>query len=515
MERLLYRTGLSNCDMLESLMRYGFVLDQRKCIGCHACTVACKTENQVPVGSFRTWVKYVEKGEYPAAQRNFGVMRCNHCENAPCVKICPVNALFTRPDGIVDLDGEKCIGCQSCMQACPYDAIYIHPDHGVAQKCHYCAHRIERGLEPACVIVCPVQAIVPGDLDNPKSEISQLVAMLPSQVRKPEQGTRPKVFYLGADQDAISPGGNSDIPASYLWSEGPAEILQQLMDPAQLPATREVYNVAHAKPWGWHIAAYLWTKSISAGVAMVAGIGLLGRMTSGGSNDILSRVAPVMSLVFLAITTALLIGDLKRPERFWRLILAPNFTSWLVWGGYILMAFGAAVGLWWLLATPYALLLLAVIALGAGTAGYSAFLFAQCEGRDFWQSPLLLPHLLAQAVVAGAGALMMYANFTGSDVPENLDTWLSAGLILHLLMIMGEIAVPHTNRDSALAAAHITTKRRSIFWWLAMGVGIVMPLGLVALVGDAAYGLAGVLALGGLYVYEHLWVEAGQSVALS
>jgi Ni/Fe-hydrogenase subunit HybB-like protein len=183
------------------------------------------------------------------------------------------------------------------------------------------------------------------------------------------------------------------------------------------------------------------------------------------------------------------------------------------------MAFGGVVGLWCALSGSLgvhpSLLLLAVIALGAGTAGYSAFLFAQCEGRDFWQSPLLLPHLLAQAVVAGAGALMMYANFTGSDVPENLDTWLSAGLILHLLMIMGEIAVPHTNRDSALAAAHITTKRRSIFWWLAMGVGIVMPLGLVALVGDAAYGLAGVLALGGLYVYEHLWVEAGQSVALS
>ena len=177
-------------------MRYGFVLDQRKCIGCHACTVACKTENNVPVGSFRTWVKYVEKGDYPATRRHFGVMRCNHCENAPCVKICPVNALHTRPDGIVDLDGDKCIGCQSCMHACPYDAIYINPDRGVAEKCHYCAHRVERGLEPACVVVCPVQAIVPGDLDNPNAQISQLVALLPTQVRKPEQGTRPESFLL-------------------------------------------------------------------------------------------------------------------------------------------------------------------------------------------------------------------------------------------------------------------------------------------------------------------------------
>ncbi len=496
-------------------MRFGFVLDQRKCIGCHACTVACKTENRVPVGSFRTWVKYVEKGDYPATRRHFGVMRCNHCENAPCVKICPVNALHTRADGIVDLDGDKCIGCQSCMHACPYDAIYIHPGRGVAEKCHYCAHRVERGLEPACVIVCPVQAIVPGDLDNPGSPISQLVSQLPTQVRKPEQGTRPKVFYLGADQDAISPGGSTDIPASYLWAEGPAEILQQLMDPAQLPATREVYNVPHPKPWGWHISAYLWTKSVSAGVAIVAAIGLLNRSGVGAPNEMLSRIAPILSLLFLAITTGLLIGDLKRPERFWRLILAPNWTSWLVWGGYILMAFGGVGSLWLLLGTPPPWLLLAAIALGAATAGYSAFLFAQAEGRDFWQSPLLLPHLLAQAIVAGAGTIMMLASFTGRDVPENFDTWLGAGLILHLLMILGEVAVPHTNRDSAAASTHMTRKRKNAFWWGAMAAGVLLPLGLVALVGDAGFGLAGLAALVGLYIYEHLWIEAGQSVALS
>lgn len=487
-------------------MRYGFVLDQRKCIGCHACTVACKTENQVPVGSFRTWVKYVEKGEYPDTRRHFGVMRCNHCENAPCVRICPVNALYTRPDGIVDLDGGKCIGCQSCMQACPYDALYINPDRGVAEKCHFCAHRVERGLEPACVIVCPVQAIVPGDLDNPRSEISQLVARLPSQVRKPEQGTRPKVFYLGADQDAISAGGNSDIPASYLWSEGPAEILQQLMDPSQLPATREVYNVQHATPWGWHISAYLWTKSIAAGTAMVGATAILAGAAA-------SRTAPLLSLVFLTVTTALLIGDLKRPERFWRLVLAPNWTSWLVWGGYILMLFGGATGLWWiwgwLWGSPPAALLYASIVLGAAAAGYSAFLFAQAEGRDFWQSPLLLPHLLAQATVAGAGVLMIVATR-----PESLAGWLAGGVALHLLMIFGEVAVPHTNRDSALAARHITHRRGAIFWLAAVAAGALLPLALLPF-GGPALRVAGLLAVAGLYVYEHLWIEAGQVVPLS
>src|SRR5258708_38907185 len=115
------------------------------------------------------------------------------------------------------------------------------------------------------------------------------------------------------------------------------------------------------------------------------------------------------------------------------------------------MVFGGAVAIWLLVAAPPWWFLIATIVLAAAAAGYSAFLFAQAEGRDFWQSSLLLPHLLTQAVVAGAGMLLLILNFTGRDIPENLDVWLSAGLILHLLMILGEVAVPHTNRDSALA----------------------------------------------------------------
>ena len=157
-------------------MRYGFVIDQRKCIGCHACTVACKEENQVPLGVNRTWVKYIEKGTFPDTRRYFTVMRCNHCDNAPCVTICPTVALYRRPDGIVDFDGARCIGCKSCMQACPYDALYIDPETNTAAKCHYCAHAWRSGLEPACVVVCPVQAIVAGDLDDPGSTIARLVA---------------------------------------------------------------------------------------------------------------------------------------------------------------------------------------------------------------------------------------------------------------------------------------------------------------------------------------------------
>src|SRR5205814_7501179 len=105
-------------DRKGTRMRYGFVIDQRTCIGCHACTVACKEENRVPLGAFRTWVKYVEKGTFPNTRRYFSVLRCNHCDNAPCVTICPTVALYRRPDGIVDFDGGRCVGCKGCMQAC-------------------------------------------------------------------------------------------------------------------------------------------------------------------------------------------------------------------------------------------------------------------------------------------------------------------------------------------------------------------------------------------------------------
>src|SRR5712692_2592358 len=243
-------------------MRYGFVIDQRRCIGCHACTVACKEENRVPLGAFRTWVKYVEKGTFPDTRRYFSVLRCNHCDEAPCVTICPTVALYRRDDGIVDFDGERCIGCKSCMQACPYDALYIDPTTNTAAKCHYCAHRIEVGLEPACVIVRPVQAIIAGDLDDPRSPIARLVATEQVQVRKAEQGTRPKVFYLGADASALTPSMQSQTE-HYAFATRPAADVDlvrmvsavQKMEPGDGGLSRPVYDAPHMpRPWGWKVS---------------------------------------------------------------------------------------------------------------------------------------------------------------------------------------------------------------------------------------------------------------------
>lgn len=187
-------------------MRLGFLVDLNNCMGCKACEVACKGENSVPVNSWRLRVKYVDAGVYPDVKRAFTPMRCNHCENAPCEKVCPVSALHYLPNGIVNIDKDRCIGCAACMMACPYGAIMMDPETNTADKCTYCAHRVEGGLEPACVVACPTEANIFGDLDEPGSKISQYLANNRDvRVRKPEKGTKPKHFYTGGGAVHLEP----------------------------------------------------------------------------------------------------------------------------------------------------------------------------------------------------------------------------------------------------------------------------------------------------------------------
>jgi Fe-S-cluster-containing dehydrogenase component/Ni/Fe-hydrogenase subunit HybB-like protein len=520
-------------------VRYGFVIDHRRCIGCHACTVACKEENRVPLGAFRTWVKYVEKGTFPHTRRYFSVLRCNHCDAAPCVTICPTVALYRRPDGIVDLDGERCIGCKSCLQACPYDALYIDPDTSTAAKCHYCAHRVEVGLQPACVVVCPEEAIVAGDLDEPGSRIARLVAREQVEVRKPEQGTRPKVYYVGAESSGLTPALQRPA-ASYLWGQRPAGELDLVRMVAALQARepggdgalgRPVYDAPHApRPWGAKVSAYLWTKSIAAGALLVSAM-------VGPSWYALDRlVAPALSLAFLALTVALLVLDLKRPDRFHYILLRPNWRSWLVWGAWILVAFGAVAAAWlalgllgdvtqwpWLRALRLPAILLALAA-----AGYSAFLFGQAEGRDFWQSPLVLPHLVVAALVAGSAALLLAGLAWPAVLREGTlerSLWrefltLLLALVAHGALLLAELFSRHPVRDAALAARLLTSGAYRVRFWVgAVLGGVAAPIMLLMLGALADQELllaaAAALALAGLWLWEDLWVRAGQSVPLS
>ena len=481
----------------------------------------------MPLGVFRTWVKYVERGTFPHTRRYFAVLRCNHCDAAPCVTICPTVALYRRPDGIVDLDGDRCIGCKACMQACPYDALYIDPNTRTAAKCHYCAHRVEVGLEPACVIVCPEQAIVAGDLDDPESQIARLVARAPVQVRKADQGTRPKVFYLGADASTLTPELQSTTER-YLWAERPQGELDLVRMVAAVQAdtgdgalSRPVYDVPHApRPWGRRVAAYLFTKSIAAGPLLIAAVAVLG----GGlpSVTLLGVTAPALALLFLLATTAFLVLDLKRPERFHYILVRSNHRSWLVWGAWILVAYGGVALLWLgsaLLGRGEIVRFLALpaLVLAGASAGYSAFLFGQTEGRDFWQSALLLPQLLLAAVVAGSASLLIVGFVSGVDLGGlwMLSVVMAAALLGHGLVVLAELLVPHANRDAARAAALITRGEwKTPFWGGVIAAGTALP---VVLIWPNPYSaaLGGALALIGLWIYEDLWIKAGQSVPLS
>ncbi len=505
-------------------MKYGFVIDNRKCIGCHACTVACKTENQVSIGVNRTWVKYVEKGEFPNTRRVFQVTRCNHCQKPPCVTICPVTAMYRREDGIVDFDSERCIGCKACMQACPYDAIYMDPDSGTAAKCHFCAHRTEVGLEPSCVVVCPEHAIIAGDLENPDGEISQLIARETVRVRKPEQGTQPKLYYIDADESAIVPTA-ARHEVFYMWSQRNENVHGGgAIYPADSPLLQinalAAYDVSHARPWGWQVPAYCWTKSIGSGALAVSAIAMaLGRLSGDRVRDIaLSAIA----LLFTALTTVLLVWDLDHKERFLRVVLMPQSKSWLARGAFILIAYSGLCTLFLLAALAgfsamVSALLWPTVLLGFLAACYTAFLFGQCEGRDLWQTPLLPVHLIVQALMCGAAVLALLPDALGGSAQTVSvgSVALVATVALHLLMLLGEVAIPHTTDNARYAARLITHGPfRGAFWGGAVLLGGVLPLLLLLLAGSnrLAVALASVCALAGLLIFEWCFVMAGQSV---
>lgn len=184
---------------------WAMLVDLRKCIGCQACTVACIHENHVPEGSFRTVVStyavaLAEAADQPA--RSVMLPRlCNHCENPPCVPVCPVGATFKRPNGEVVVNADRCVGCAYCVQACPYDARFINHETNKADKCTFCAHRLEAGLLPACVETCVGGARLFGDLNDADGQLRRELAAAGDQVKvlKPEQHTSPNVFYIGLD----------------------------------------------------------------------------------------------------------------------------------------------------------------------------------------------------------------------------------------------------------------------------------------------------------------------------
>ena len=411
------------------MVNYGFVIDNRTCIGCHACTVACKSEHDVPIGVNRTHVKYIETGTYPDSSREFSVHRCNHCEDAPCTTICPTYALFTREDGIVDFDNDRCIGCKSCMQACPYDALYIDPNEGTAAKCNYCAHRVEHSYEPACVIVCPTESIVSGDLDDPHSPISLLISENEVKVRKPEAGTKPNVYYVETSDEMLDPAATA-VTGIGMWTDQahgvghfakyadsrlaeadtPSMLVQLALEKkakAANPRDRAIIHDVMSKLeeetpkatrsydqpskgilWDTEVAAYIATKAAASGLYLLYWLSLF--LFPDWHLMIGIETVATTRLVLLGITGVLLIKDLDRPDRFLYVLLRPNWSSWLVIGAYFITGFGMV------LTAHIAIVLFGfdsalhpflagfgtILALLTGT--YTGWLLKQAKGRSMW-----------------------------------------------------------------------------------------------------------------------------------
>ena len=454
---------------------YGFVIDNRTCIGCHACTVACKSEHDVPIGVNRTHVKYIERGTYPESTREFSVHRCNHCEDAPCTKICPTTALFTRSDGIVDFDDDRCIGCKSCMQACPYDALYIDPNKGTAAKCNYCAHRIENSYEPACVIVCPTESIISGDLDDPTSKISEIVASQNTTVRKPDSGAIPNEYYIEASEEMLDPGA-TDVTGYGMWTDQAfgvghfAKYAESRMDEAdtqsmivQLALEKKARKAAprdqaiirdvmerlsddsgsakrsYDQPskgilWGWEVSAYIWTKAISSGVYLVAVLAMLAGVVE--MDERLWTMTIATAIFFLGLTGVLLVIDLDRPERFLYVMLRPNWDSWLVKGAYVLAGYGAILAASGAIIVldlePDLLGYLAILGLPLAilTGTYTAWLFKQAKGRSWSDDPNLAARFLIETLVAGVAVFFLIFSMD----------WLAFALCaIVLILLIGEV----------------------------------------------------------------------------
>jgi Fe-S-cluster-containing dehydrogenase component/formate-dependent nitrite reductase membrane component NrfD len=566
------------------MTNYGFLIDQSKCIGCHACSTACKSENQVPLGVNRTWVKYVETGAYPDVRRRFQVTRCNHCANPPCVRICPVTAMYQRDDGIVEFDPSICIGCKSCMQACPYDSIYLDPETNTAAKCTFCAHRIDVGLEPACVVVCPEHAILAGDLNDPASEISRRLSTAQVTVRKPEQGTGPKLFYINGNDWSLHPSA-AQTHDSFMWADKITEqnvaayalpVLQPTLEPtlenvgyagdsrssSRSLATTErrapsgtpirtpkeqgrpmngpiqiggrvaehmvqtAYNAQHKIQWHWELPTYLVTKNIAGGLFMLLSLGSMFNLFSFDSVTFLA--AGFTALVFMLITTILLIKDLSQPKRFLNILLRPQWKSWVARGAFILVGFTAVAGLWWLIEgaaymgwlpndiassiRPIAAWITLPLALFAVI--YTAFLLGQAEGRDLWQNNLLPFQLFAQSMMVASGVffvLNLFVTFP-TDLTALLTILFPASIAVNLLMTFAGKLNSFPTDTAMLASREMTHgKFRNHYWWGGIALGHVIPLAVLFAFSPFAP-VAVACSVAGLFFYEYAFVMAPQYV---
>jgi formate-dependent nitrite reductase membrane component NrfD len=419
----------------------------------------------------------------------------------------------------------------------------MEPSEHTAAKCNYCSHRVDIGLEPACVNVCPEHAIISGDMDNPATEISQLLAREAVSVRKPEKGTRPKLFYIDGDKASLDPT-EANPDTDYMWSSQSSGVghyakfaeerihantektvptaFYQIESNGKNTRTksRRVYDApGKGVLWGWEVAAYVWTKAIAAGAFLIPAI-------TGYFMDIpfqLKQFGAWVALIFLGLTGILLIKDLGRPDRFLYVLLRPQWRSWLTRGAYIITVYGALLTAW--IAANYLArdeILGYIEPVGVVfallSAVYTAFLFAQAKGRDFWQSPMLGLHMILHSLMAGLavfliGGLWLRVNVGLRPVFVFLSVLL---IVVNLITLAIELTTTHSTDDAHTVVRMITRGQFSYQFWLgSVLVGNLVPLLLLMTGQSGSVAFAGALILIGMFIGERIWVKAPQLIPLS
>jgi Ni/Fe-hydrogenase subunit HybB-like protein len=371
------------------------------------------------------------------------------------------------------------------------------------------------------VSVCPTECRIFGDLDDPSSRVAEIVQRDAWMVRKPEKGTGPKIFYLGADESAIRP----EIAARpFMFREGRVH-LRPLgapdPDPERPGDPRVDYDVPHQKAWGFDLVLYLITKGVSTGAMLLSALLWL----MGDRTPIVGFAGPFVSLIFAAFTAVVLIVDLERPERFYYILARPNWTSWLAKGAVLLTAHGALTTVWLILylmewTTPLVWIAPVAIVAALGATAYTGLLFAQGLARDLWQGPHATIDLVALAIAEGSAAMLLMAVFAGADAGtlRALGLALALASIVHVAFLVLEhlfTPSPTLNHELAVRAIRHGAFRRH-FWLGALGLGVlsVLFVGVASLFGYSLVALvpAALTALAASLAWEYVWVEAGQSV---
>ncbi len=441
------------------------------------------------------------------------------------------------------------------MQACPYDALYIDPQTHTAAKCNYCAHRVDVGLEPACVNVCPTQAIVSGDLSDPESRISKLKKEQAVVARKVEKGTEPALFYIDGENDSLDPLA-ADANDQFMWSQQTSgvghfshdastddeHVLERLgrllsfgedsTKLAEPSSAKSIVKSLAAAPrraydspqkgilWGWQVSGYLWTKSIASGVIVVM---VLAKLLAGsivtGSMELFATVS---ALLFLGLTGGLLVWDLDQPKRFLYVLLRPQWKSWLVRGAYIITVYSALLvinaALCWTSfnSSFHKIIAIPILITALLTAVYTAFLFAQAKGREFWRSKMVPLHMVTHAVINGGAFLGLLVWLWNTDFLDFVSYILLVTAAIHLVLTLTEMLMPHSHPETVAVVDAIKTGSYSrLFWGVAIFGGILVPLVMLLVLPVSLLPLSAILLLFGVFTSQHIWVRAPQQIPLS